>query len=110
MIVKTFEVRDFKHLLEANGHNPDRFINPYLDEFNEHKAAMGLVMDQVAEVENERKSAHDLEKKLKNKVSKYMQEADSSVTEINKMTDKDNKGQYQDFEVRHYRYNRANRN
>ena len=36
MILKTFEVRELKHLLEANGHNPDPFINPYLIEFSDY--------------------------------------------------------------------------
>ena len=64
MVLKTFQVRELKHLLEENGHDPMPFINPYLETFYKYPAAIKLIMKQVEENENEQKDEQELQEKV----------------------------------------------
>jgi len=92
MVVKTFEVRDLKHLLEQNGYDPDPFITPYIKTFRKYPAAIGLIMEQVIEIEDERETEEKLQSKLRRNVGRYQVEMERSKVEVNRMRDSNNKG------------------
>lgn len=110
MVLKTFEVRDFKHLLENNGHDSNPFIQPYIETFGKYPAAISLIMEQVKENEDEQEAEERFLTKARQKVGRYQIEMENSRAEVNRMRDTNNQGQYEDFESRHYRFNRANDN
>jgi hypothetical protein len=92
MVLKTFEVRDLKHLLEENGHDPMPFVNPYIDEFMKYQAAIDLVMDQVKENEDEKKVESEISEKVQKEIRRYNKAMNRTQIEVNRMSDENNKG------------------
>lgn len=110
MVIKTFTVQDMKHLLEDNGHDPDPFIQDHIETFQNHPAAMKVIMDQVNARIKEKESEKQLLSKVEQKVKNYQKQAEKSQIEVNRMRDESNQGQYEDFDSHQYRFNRAYQN
>lgn len=110
MVIKTFSVRDLKHLLEENGHASLPFIENYIKTFRNHPAAMQLIMDQVTENEIMADNQLKRKEKLVRQVQSYQIALQKCKDDVNRMRDEDNKGQYEDFKSQDYRFNRANMN
>ena len=92
MVLKTFQVRELKHVLEENGHDPMPFINPYLETFYKYPGAFKLIMKQVEENENEQKDEQELQDKVQKAVKRYRSEMERTQIEVNRMSDENNKG------------------
>ena len=92
MVVRTFEIRKYKHILEDNGQNTDYFVNYYLNVFREYPEAFELVMNQVVENEDMDKKEEELQERVGSRVRQYNTEMAQIKSEVNRMSDEDNKG------------------